>query len=97
MPKYLFYINFSLFASCVIVSPLVASCLCSESRELQFTTAVESIVMRGGSCLIPVFALGRAQELLLILDQYWQEHVQLQVACSCMYVLMASRPPTFIS
>lgn len=51
----------------------------SESREQQFTTAVESIVMRGGSCLIPVFALGRAQELLLILDQYWQENMQLQV------------------
>ena len=33
---------------------------------------VEDIVTRGGSCLIPVFSLGRAQELLLILDEYWQ-------------------------
>jgi Cft2 family RNA processing exonuclease len=47
-------------------------------RELDFTSAVESIVMRGGSCLIPVFALGRAQELLLILDEYWKEHPKLQ-------------------
>ena len=36
------------------------------------TATVEDIVTRGGSCLIPVFALGRAQELLLILDEYWQ-------------------------
>jgi Cft2 family RNA processing exonuclease len=49
------------------------------SRELAFTNAVQSIVTRGGSCLIPVFALGRAQELLLILDEYWQEHAHLQV------------------
>jgi cleavage and polyadenylation specificity factor subunit 3 len=27
--------------------------------------------------LIPVFALGRAQELLLILDEYWQAHPEL--------------------
>ena len=29
-------------------------------------------------CLIPVFALGRAQELLLILDEYWAMHPELQ-------------------
>jgi cleavage and polyadenylation specificity factor subunit 3 len=50
-----------------------------EKRELEFTSAVEQIVNRGGSCLIPVFALGRAQELLLILDEYWREHPHLQV------------------
>eukprot|EP00597_Dinobryon_sp_UTEXLB2267_P006642 CAMPEP_0170083002 /NCGR_PEP_ID=MMETSP0019_2-20121128/18424_1 /TAXON_ID=98059 /ORGANISM="Dinobryon sp., Strain UTEXLB2267" /LENGTH=679 /DNA_ID=CAMNT_0010298105 /DNA_START=38 /DNA_END=2077 /DNA_ORIENTATION=+ len=49
-----------------------------EKRELDFTKTVESIVRRGGSCLIPVFALGRAQELLLILDEYWQRHQDLQ-------------------
>lgn len=27
--------------------------------------------MSGGRCLIPVFALGSAQELLLILEEYW--------------------------
>ena len=31
---------------------------------------VHDIVTRGGRCLIPVFALGRAQELLLILGMY---------------------------
>lgn len=50
-----------------------------EKRERDFTRTVESIVRRGGSCLIPVFALGRAQELLLILDEYWQQHPDLQV------------------
>lgn len=42
-----------------------------EEREGRFTHTVDSIVRRGGNCLIPVFALGRAQELLLILDEYW--------------------------
>ena len=38
---------------------------------------VHDIVARGGRCLIPVFALGRAQELLLILDEYWASHPEL--------------------
>ena len=47
-------------------------------REARFTGTIERIVTGGGRCLIPVFALGRAQELLLILDEYWQEHPNLQ-------------------
>lgn len=47
-------------------------------REARFTGTIERIVSAGGRCLIPVFALGRAQELLLILDEYWQEHPHLQ-------------------
>jgi cleavage and polyadenylation specificity factor subunit 3 len=43
-----------------------------EERETRFTATVERVVRRGGNCLIPVFALGRAQELLLILDEYWK-------------------------
>ena len=46
-------------------------------REARFTGLVHDIVGRGGRCLIPVFALGRAQELLLILDEYWQAHPEL--------------------
>ncbi|KAI8608263.1 beta-lactamase-like protein [Chytriomyces sp. MP71] len=46
-------------------------------RETQFTKTVTKVVQRGGRCLIPVFALGRAQELLLILDEYWQAHPEL--------------------
>jgi cleavage and polyadenylation specificity factor subunit 3 len=46
-------------------------------RESRFTRMVHTIVKRGGRCLLPVFALGRAQELLLILDEYWQAHPDL--------------------
>ncbi|CEQ39582.1 SPOSA6832_01125 [Sporobolomyces salmonicolor] len=42
------------------------------------TDLVQSIVKRGGRVLLPVFALGRAQELLLILDEFWAEHPELQ-------------------
>ena len=48
-----------------------------EDRETRFTGTVADIVSRGGRCLIPVFALGRAQELLLILDEYWAAHPEL--------------------
>lgn len=48
-----------------------------EEREARFTGLVQDIVNRGGRCLIPVFALGRAQELLLILDEYWSMHPEL--------------------
>jgi len=48
-----------------------------EDRENRFTHTVSDIVLRGGRCLIPVFALGRAQELLLILDEYWAAHPEL--------------------
>lgn len=46
-------------------------------REYRFTKMVHEVVTRGGRCLLPVFALGRAQELLLILDEYWQAHPEL--------------------
>eukprot|EP01080_Neovahlkampfia_damariscottae_P008994 gene8994-1093_t len=49
-----------------------------KDREQRFTKMVHDVVLRGGRCLIPVFALGRAQELLLILDEYWETHPKLQ-------------------
>lgn len=49
-----------------------------EDRESRFTTLVQKIVQQGGRCLIPVFALGRAQELLLILDEFWSQNPELQ-------------------
>lgn len=49
-----------------------------EQRERRFTEAVEKIVKRGGRVLIPVFALGRAQELLLILEEYWAANPHLR-------------------
>ncbi|KAI8366660.1 beta-lactamase-like protein [Radiomyces spectabilis] len=47
------------------------------AKEIRFTSLVHDIVGRGGRCLMPVFALGRAQELLLILDEYWEAHPEL--------------------
>ncbi|KAF3635420.1 Cleavage and polyadenylation specificity factor subunit 3 [Capsicum annuum] len=46
-------------------------------REKLFTDVIHSTVMQGGRVLIPAFALGRAQELLLILDEYWSNHPEL--------------------
>ncbi|KAF9522663.1 beta-lactamase-like protein [Crepidotus variabilis] len=48
-----------------------------EEKEQRFTNLVHSIVKRNGHCLLPTFALGRAQELLLILDEYWKKHPDL--------------------
>eukprot|EP01022_Parablepharisma_sp_SALTPOND_P013234 TRINITY_DN1753_c0_g1_i1.p2 TRINITY_DN1753_c0_g1~~TRINITY_DN1753_c0_g1_i1.p2 ORF type:complete len:327 (+),score=26.22 TRINITY_DN1753_c0_g1_i1:2945-3925(+) len=48
-----------------------------KNRETRFTKAVSEVVERGGRCLLPVFALGRAQELLLILEEYWATHSHL--------------------
>lgn len=47
-------------------------------RENDFTKYVSEIVRRGGRCLLPVFAVGRAQELLLMLDEYWELNPELQ-------------------
>lgn len=47
-------------------------------REAALMKTVTNILNRGGRVLMPVFALGRAQELLLILDEYWDRHPELQ-------------------
>jgi len=60
-------------------------------REARFTGTIERIVTGGGRCLIPVFALGRAQELLLILDEYWQDHPHLRSVPIYYASKMASR------
>lgn len=49
-----------------------------EEREFALLKSITNIVNRGGKVLMPVFALGRAQELLLILEDYWQRHPELQ-------------------
>lgn len=47
-------------------------------REKRFTDRVARVVRGGGRVLMPVFALGRAQELLLILDEFWEANPDLQ-------------------
>lgn len=49
-----------------------------QEREAALMKSITSVVNRGGRVLMPVFALGRAQELLLILDEYWARHPELQ-------------------
>ncbi|KAI9820065.1 MAG: endoribonuclease ysh1 [Phylliscum demangeonii] len=56
----------------------VASHVPRLEREAALLKAITSILSRGGRVLMPVFALGRAQELLLILDEYWGRHAELQ-------------------
>jgi len=48
-----------------------------DEKEARFTGLVHSIIRRGGHVLLPAFALGRAQELLLVLDEYWKKHPDL--------------------
>ncbi|KAF8135732.1 beta-lactamase-like protein [Boletus edulis] len=46
-------------------------------KEQRFTSLVHAILGRGGHVLLPAFALGTAQELLLILEAYWEGHPEL--------------------
>ncbi|XP_055933224.1 integrator complex subunit 11-like [Argiope bruennichi] len=41
-------------------------------RERDFLTKVHDCVEKGGKVLIPVFALGRAQEMCILLETYWE-------------------------
>ena len=72
-----------------------------EEREERFKTWVSDVVRRGGRCLVPVFALGRAQELLLILEEHWESHPELQHAPIYYASSMATRSmkmyQTFVS
>ncbi|KAK4899661.1 endoribonuclease ysh1 [Elasticomyces elasticus] len=43
-------------------------------RETALMKSITSILNRGGRALLPVFAIGRAQELLLIFEDYWARH-----------------------
>ncbi|CAK9438319.1 uncharacterized protein LODBEIA_P25430 [Lodderomyces beijingensis] len=46
--------------------------------EKKLTSHVHATITRGGRVLLPVFALGNAQELLLILEEYWEKNEDLQ-------------------
>ena len=45
---------------------------------MRLTRSIERVAYRSDRCLIPVFAVERAQELHLILDEYWQANPHLQ-------------------
>ena len=42
-----------------------------KQREMQFMALAKRTLERGGKVLIPVFALGRAQELMILIDDLW--------------------------
>ncbi|KAI4160046.1 MAG: hypothetical protein LQ342_006082 [Letrouitia transgressa] len=56
----------------------IASHIPRAERETALMKSITAILNRGGRVLMPVFALGRAQELLLILDEYWSRHPEYQ-------------------
>ncbi|KAL8805960.1 MAG: hypothetical protein Q9182_001617 [Xanthomendoza sp. 2 TL-2023] len=56
----------------------IASHVPRPERETALMKSITGILNRGGRVLMPVFALGRAQELLLILDEYWARHPEYQ-------------------
>ena len=41
-------------------------------REREFLKKIEETLSKGGKILIPIFALGRAQELCILIDTYWR-------------------------
>lgn len=49
-----------------------------QDLEAKLVKSIHATLARGGRVLLPVFALGNAQELLLILDEYWRQHKELQ-------------------
>lgn len=56
----------------------VSSHIPRSERETALMKSITGTLNRGGRVLMPVFALGRAQELLLILDEYWARHPEYQ-------------------
>ena len=44
------------------------------TREQSFLSKVHTCVLQGGKVLIPTFAVGKAQELAVMLDTYWDQH-----------------------
>lgn len=56
----------------------IASHISRVEREQALMKSITGILNRGGRVLMPVFALGRAQELLLILNEYWSRHKEVQ-------------------
>jgi integrator complex subunit 11 len=42
------------------------------SREGKLLDSIHSIVKNGGKVLVPVFAVGSAQEMSLLIDSFWQ-------------------------
>ncbi|EJW05382.1 hypothetical protein EDEG_00046 [Edhazardia aedis USNM 41457] len=46
---------------------------CRKAKEREFLSSIYECVKNGGKVLIPTFALGRAQEMCLLIDSYWEK------------------------
>ena len=42
-------------------------------REREFISKILETIKRGGKVLVPIFALGRAQELCILINSYWKK------------------------
>ncbi|KAJ8564788.1 hypothetical protein K7X08_001248 [Anisodus acutangulus] len=61
------------------------------AREREFLKAVHKCVASGGKVLIPTFALGRAQELCMLLDDYWERmNLKVPIYCSAGLTIQAN-------
>ncbi|MDG7027047.1 MAG: beta-CASP ribonuclease aCPSF1 [Nitrososphaerota archaeon] len=49
-----------------------------EEVEMSFVTAINETLQQGGKVLIPIPAVGRAQEILIVLDQYMRNKVLME-------------------
>lgn len=56
------------------------------TRERDFLDLIVSTVKKDGCVLLPVFSIGRVQELLCILQEYWREHEQEMARVTIYYV-----------
>ncbi|OKO93063.1 Metallo-beta-lactamase family protein, RNA-specific [Geobacillus proteiniphilus] len=50
------------------------ACMSRKEQEEQLIKQIKKVMDRGGNILIPAFALGRAQEIILILHEYFQSN-----------------------
>lgn len=46
----------------------------------------ETVIDNEGKVLIPIYAVGRLQELLLVIEEYWKHH-ELKVKHSLRYLI----------
>ncbi|KAK5166682.1 endoribonuclease ysh1 [Saxophila tyrrhenica] len=56
----------------------VSTSIPRSEREAALMKSITRIVGGGGRCLLPVPAIGNAQELMLILEDYWARHPEYQ-------------------
>lgn len=45
---------------------------CRKTKENEFISAVYECVKNGGKVLVPIFVFGRAQEMCLLIDSFWE-------------------------